>query len=560
MQTSSRTIEDWLNDVRRGVVRLPRFQRGEVWTYDLVEKFLWAILKARPLGVFLVLEVDSNNQPFETRPLEGGPANGDKCRQHLLDGQQRLTALWRSFNDTHKKHTFYVEFEKDGEAFREKAIKAISRAGREKGKIGTPSKEFANAWIPLTILSPGEESVLKSIEWRKAAATSERDRERLEVLIDGLRNKINKTVLPFLALQQETAPEEAIDIFIETNRSSVSLTHYELAVAQMESAVSESLEDKVDDLVIQVPTIKDLDSPVGDVVLKIWCLLEDRKPTYGNYRRLNYKKLSEDWDKIVAGIGWTVEVLDDLRIWNTQRLPTTVPLRVLPAIHSYIPKSGTAHATAMRLVKKYLWWSFLTDRYERQANDRLKEDYDALVAVLTKGENEASVPAFRSDRPDEDAIKDAGWPRTRGILNRAILAACSLGGARDIASNKELKQDSKADHHHIFPKAVLNKRQKDPNLALNCMLLDPPTNKGWSKKWPGDFLMETIQNSGYRGESAEKEVKKRLKTHLLPEDELIAVRERAGVDLGEAYDRFLNKRSTMVMERIEKLLKDGELD
>ena len=564
METISRRIEDWLNDVRRGVVRLPRFQRGEVWTYDLVEKFLWAILKKRPLGVFLVLEVDSDNQPFQTRPLEGGPANGDKCRQHLLDGQQRLTALWRSFNNTHEKHVFYVEFEEEGSAFREKAVKAISRTGREKDKIGTPDKEFVNRWVPLTILSPGDESVRNSIEWRKAAVTSETGRERLEVLIDGLRSKISNTMLPFLSLPQETAPEEAIDIFIETNRSSVSLSHYELAVAQMERTVSEPLEDKVDELVSQVPAIGDLDSPAGDLVLKVQCLLENKKPTYGNYRRLDYQKLNKDWDNIVAGIRWTAEVLSDLRVWNAQRLPTAVPLRVLPALHRHIPRSGTEHATAMRLVKKYLWWSFLTDRYERQANDRLKEDHDALVAVLTKGEDEANVPAFQSTKFIKDDIKNTRWPKARGILNRAILAACSLGGARDIASNKELKQDSKTDYHHIFPKAVLRPPGKEPigeepNLALNCMLLDSPTNKVWAKKWPGDFLLQTIQASGFSGKNAEEKVKKRLKTHLLPAEDLVAVQEGSGIDLAQAYDAFLNRRADMVMDRIEKLLTLGEL-
>lgn len=338
----------------------------------------------------------------------------------------------------------------------------------------------------------------------------------------------------------------------------MSLSHYDLAVAQMESTVSESLEEKVDDLGNQVPLIKDLDSPVGDLVLKVRCLLENKKPTYGNYRHLNYEELNEDWDNIVEGIKWTTQVFGDLKIWNSRQLPTAVPLRVLPALHRHIPKSGTKHAIAMRLVKKYLWWSFLTDRYERQANDRLKADYDALVTVLKEESDESVVPAFGSNIPAEGDIKDSGWPTTRGILNRTILAASSLGGARDVASDKELKQSSRADHHHIFPKSVLRKLSKNPNLALNCMFLDPPTNKGWAKKWPGDFLLETIQNSGFEGEEAKKEVKKRLKTHLLPAKDLIAVKEGAGIDLAQAYDAFLERRADMVMGRIENLLKVGE--
>ena len=317
---------------------------------------------------------------------------------------------------------------------------------------------------------------------------------------------------------------------------------------------------KVEDLVIQIPEIRDLDSPPGDLILKVQCLLENRKPTYGNYSHLSYKKLKSDWDNIVAGIRWTTQILDNLRIWNSRQLPTAVPLRVLPTLHRYIPKGGTERAIAIRLVRKYLWWSFLTDRYWRQANDRLKADYDVLVMVLKGEKNESDVPVFGGKKPDKGDIEDAGWPATRGMLNRAILAVCSLEGARDIASDKELKRNNKADYHHIFAKALRKKLGKNPNLALNCMFLDPPTNKGWAKKWPGDFLLETIQNSGFGEEEAEGEVRKRLKTHLLPEDELISARQKSGADLGQAYEDFLDARTDMVMDRIQKLLNDGELD
>ena len=97
VQTENKTIEDWLDDIKKGVVRLPRFQRKESWNYRHVENFLnTVIFHDRPIGVLLTLEVDPNNQPFKTRPLEGTDDNGEKCRIHLLDGQQRLTALWKA--------------------------------------------------------------------------------------------------------------------------------------------------------------------------------------------------------------------------------------------------------------------------------------------------------------------------------------------------------------------------------------------------------------------------------------------------------------------------------
>ena len=558
MDTRSRQVEDWINEVRRGIVRLPRFQREEVWTPNHIEKFLWAILKKRPLGVFLVLEVDSSHQPFKTRPLADAQNNGERCREHLLDGQQRLVALWRSFNDNHGSHSFYVTFVKSENGFKETEVQAVSKKGPDRNKIGNPIEEFRKGWIPVKILNPGESGSKQATEWRNAVDSPE-DEASISVIVDRLRSKISGTVIPYLSLPLETPPEEAIDIFIETNRSSVRLSPYDLAVAQMEEKTSESLTEKVVDLINDVQTIKDLENDVGDLVLKAQCLLEGKKPTYGNYTKIDFQQLSSGWQQIIEGVKWTVEILGDMNIWTSQRLPTAVPLRVLPALHRYIPKSGTRHANSMKLIKKYLWWSFLTDRYERQANDRLKEDFDMLVETLQGKKNEFDVPVFKCDKLTEDDIKNAGWP-TRGILNGAILVVCSLDGARDIASNRPLKQGQKVDHHHIFPIGALKTSKKEPGYALNCMLLEPHSNTRWSKKWPGDYLIEMVNDSEDHWENPEEEVEKRLRTHLLPPQRLIPVKEASNADLGKYYDDFLNERARMVMDRIEKLLDEGGLE
>ncbi len=564
MNTEAKNIEDWLNDVRRGVVCLPRFQRDEVWRPPLVEKFLWAILKDRPLGVFLVLKVDTDNPTFETKRLKGGPDTSKKCSEHLLDGQQRLTALWRSFNDNYEEHTLYVTFTETDDGFEAHDILSVRRRGRYKHVIGNPKLEFSERWVPLRILAPGEAGSDLARAWRKQATEDEGSIVMLVELLSDLRNKFRTAILPYLSLPQNTSRDDAIEIFVDTNRSSVKLTPYDLAVARMERKVEESLRDKVNDLINEVPAIKALDSQVGDLILKVQCLLENRRPTYGNYENLDYPQLTKDWGKIREGVKWTTEILASLGICHEKRLPTAVPLRVLPALHRHIPRSGAKRAQALRLIKKYLWSAFLTNRYERQANDRLKEDHDKLVSALKKPESNkraSEIPALKCEPPDIDAIKAEGWPKTRTRLGRAILVACSLGGARDIASNEELKQDStsKTDHHHIFPTDALPEEVKS-DLALNCMLLDRPTNQEWSAKWPGDFLRSAIQNAGLEGNEAEKEVKKRLATHHLPADQLLVVREGSGTDLVAAYASFLDRRAEMVGARIEYLLDKGELD
>ena len=517
-------------------------------------------MKNRPLGFFLVLKVDSDNPPFRTRPIADSLEHLEECNEHLLDGQQRLVALWRSFHDNHESHSFYVEFERGfDDGYDETGVKAVAKKGREKDKIGDPKMEFDSGWLPLRLLKPGEDSIADLIAWRNEVTTPENE-SAITALIERMREKFNSAIIPYLSLPQDTSQDEAIEVFIELNSSSVKLSAFDLAVAQMEEDTSESLIEKVTELTDLVPSIRNLENDVGDLVLKVQCLLEGKKPTYGNYKTLNYELFISDWPNIVEGIRWTTEVLEDLNIWNGQRLPTSVPLRVLPAIHRHISMSGPGHANAMKVIRKYIWWSFLTDRYERQANDRLKREYDDLVAYFENQITEPRFEIFKSVKPSKDDVKFANWPTTRGILSRAILVATSLEGAKDIASNRPLKKTLKYDHHHVFPKASLKRFDRDPERVLNCMLLEPLTNKEWAKKWPGDYLIEMVESSETHWCDPVAEVSNRLVTHLLPPSKLLHVKEEPDTDLGDYYDSFIKTRLTMVMGRIKTLLNNGALE
>ena len=570
METRSRSIADWMHDVARGYVQLPRFQRGEAWNHELVAGFFNAILKKRPLGVFLILEVDPHHQPFKIRPIKGAPNGSERCQQHLLDGQQRLTAIWRTFKDNYDRHTFYLTFSENA-GIEDTRVEAIPRKGQDHRTIGNPIEEYKRRRIPMRIFAPGDEGVNARIEWRQAVKDAEDQPagNRLDIRIEQLRSLISGTQIPFFSMPQDTSPDDAIDIFIETNRSSVRLSHYDLAVAQMESDTGESLQEKVDALIEDdAPAIKELEGnskDVGDLVLKVQCLREGKKPTLSNYKGLDFGNINEDWDLIVAGIRRTVELLSDLRIWSQDRLPTSVPLRVLPPLMRHMPDRGTSLANATSLIKRYLWVAFLSDRYDRQANARLKEDFDQLrdrldgIGTATSNASRMPLALSEAEEPNDYEIRNAPWPSGRSRLAKAILAACSLCGANDIASNEVLKAWDKREHHHIFPKAVLRECHREPNLALNCMLLRPPTNRDWARNLPGDFLIRTIQTSAANVD-AETEITARLESHLVPAGLLLRVKNgtQEAQDIPKAYERFLDARLRLVNERIKTLLRTGE--
>ena len=568
MQADNKPIKDWLEDVRRGVVRLPRFQRKESWTHKHVENFLDTVIRHnRPIGVLLVLNVNPDKEPFETRALDGTKNNGEKCRQHLLDGQQRLTALWRAMNDSYPDRAYFVPFRETDSSY-ELSGEIVGKNRNSNTWIGQPAAEHGKGCFPVTLLYPGVTGITKTLEWLNGvAAVKEVRKDALNTLLMNLREEVGSRMFPFLALPMETDPDDAIDVFINTNTSFVRLMPYDIAVAQFESNTRESLQKLVDSLAKKVPGIVDLEGEdgIGDLALKIGCLSQNKKPTFGNYRRLNMASLKENWEELCKGVKWAVGVLNKEKIWFERYLPSSVPLRVLPALFPYMPKHGDDRAKADRLVRQYLWRAFFTDWYERQANDRLKKDYDALKEALDRKTFKCPPTGniFGRSLPDAQQLLDEGWPKEKGILKRAILAVCLREGARDVASDREISREAiresapryERQYHHVFPRALLRKKanESNPDLALNCMLLEEPTNNAWRDQWPGDYILERIRESGLEGEKANDALRSRLKSHLVPPDLIIKAVAKSQMPLAKTYEDFLQQRAEIIAEKIKQL-------
>ena len=494
--------------------------------------------------------MDSKSPPFDERLIKGIPKSeaSEECTRNLLDGQQRITALWKALHDVYDDRAFYVTFDKNNSMYHETGVISISKAGKDRKTVGNPKQEFIKGWVPFRILSFELDHSDPAIKWRKEA---DKDDETLESLISSLRAKLNARSIPYLSLPVSTSADDAINIFIKTNQSAYHLSYYDLAVAQMQKEVEESLQNLVDNVVAKVPQIKLLEgAAIGDLVLKVTCVIQGMKPTFGNYKKLDYKKLSSMCDELADAFQWTVEILKGIGICERVRLPTTVPPRVLPALYSSIPmKPAAKRANAESLIRSYLWWAFLSNRYDRQANDRLYEDYEALKRRLSG--NGGSIPASQAEKPDRAALLAAGWPKQATRLGKAILLICSQHGALDLASKKELLRDPASEYHHIFPKKVLRDHQLDDIAfrALNSMLLASPVNQEWLSQMPGDYLLSLDEE--LKSLSWIPEV---LETHLLPMEELRSAKKASRSKVKTMYNKFLKARAAMVQEEVNSLL------
>lgn len=235
MEARNRSLTDWLTRIRTRQIVLPRFQRFEAWSHSQIADLLNTVLKELPAGAVLTLEI-GEKEPFLSRPIVGAPETGEKIVEHLLDGQQRLTAFWRSLNGGYEDRTFLIKIDKDEDLGLPFYATSIGRY-KKNGKLyplwaNSPKELWNRKFIPVSMLRPDPEAEKEFKEWASQASSGDPS-VLLEIIEIGnkLRNKFATFNIPFLSLPATTKPEVALDVFIKMNTSSSPLSPFDIVVA-----------------------------------------------------------------------------------------------------------------------------------------------------------------------------------------------------------------------------------------------------------------------------------------------------------------------------------------
>lgn len=552
LEARNRTLPDWLTRIRTRQTALPRFQRYEAWGHANVTQLFNTILQGLPVGAVLVLEI-GDKEPFISRALVGAPEQGERVTEHLLDGQQRLTALWRGLHNNYADRTYFVNFGPDEESDMDCYVDSIARWHKEGDKqmrpfwANVPGEQWARHLIPLDLCSPGDDAHQRYKRWAKEAITDADERESVTERVWKLRQSFATFNLPYLSLPTETPPATALDVFIRMNTSAAPLSTFDIVVAQVESGMGTSLHELVAETRELAPAIAEYYAP-EELTLAASALIQGRTPSNANYLSRDFGvQLLDNWERYERGIQRATTFLEEEQIFDAARLPTDVVVPMLVALWADAPEGLDAEGRARAILRRYLWRAFFTRRYERSTNTRALADFHELRAYL----QDASAPRpalFDNEQfplPELDELILAGWPKKKDRLARAILALSLREGGIDLADGSSVNRANlaKREYHHLFPVAYLNKHHGVPDAkiycALNCALVTWRTNRNISDKDPERYLAErrTAEDPG------ENEIRARLASHLIPYEEMVA---------GD-YEAFLVRRAELITAAMRKL-------
>lgn len=567
MEARSKTIESWFSMIEQEQIRLPRFQRHEAWRTSQIAGLFENILRAPPLpvGVLLILEVGDKEQ-FHSRSIVGAPNFGAKPIMHLLDGQQRMTALWRSLTDNYDDIRVFVRVTKDTGGAEdvdatesddvERPLIEIVKRWNRKGVMQPVWADDDIACIkrglaPLVILRPGGAGETAYKEWRDKLRKEGSFTDEIGDLASDLRKRIQSYALPFLSLPSETSRETALEVFINMNTSASPLKDFDIVVAQVEEATKISLHEKINDLKNSIPAAKDY-GRVESLILSVAALLLDKPPLKKTYLENDFGAgLMSVWPTMSVGLERGMQFLSDEAIFDEKSLPTEVALYLVCSLWAAaadlkLDQEGNARG----LIRKVLWRACYTNRYGKTSATRAFSDFKILKAHI-KGDTSLACDLFDEDLhrlPDTSEIKSAGWPGRKDRLPKTILATSLRRKAFDFADGAPISKSNigtrELDHLYSFKFLGVKRDDLLANKALNCALITSGTNRNKSGAAPSDYISKRAESANLGADV----VRWRLASHLIPYESLVA----------DQYDNFLNDRAALIEADMRTLCDGGE--
>jgi hypothetical protein len=586
MEAHNRKLGDWYGKIKLGEIKLPRFQRFEAWDRHRICSLIEMVVHDLPLGITLVLEVGAEEK-FISRFLETAPDDDGHYYEYLLDGQQRLTALWRAFHNNYDWETYFIyikEFD-DYDKDEEREDMTVFFRGRYVKKNGdkyplwcdNPEQCLKRGFIPTHLLKP-EDMQSEIDEWIENATAELRPKDDFDKLeqfhenkkaisdkIKDLRAVVTNYNLPYLSLPSQTDKSVALNVFINMNTNSKPLSLYDIIVAEVENVMGQSLHDLQDALDENDPNVGRY-SELSDMILTTSALLQNKLPNQRGAWEMDKRVMVGKWEVMKRGLSRMAEFLKNEGVYDRQRLPTNAVLAVIAALYADIPESGDKRGQDELLLKKYLWQSFFTDRYENAAATHAYSDFVALKRVIcseTKDDGAVygieDIPIFKDHALVEtEELLTAEWPKRATIRGRAILAVACRLGALDFSTGERLDFGSieQRHYHHIYPDALLKEAKINSFLALNCALISDKTNISIGRKDPLKYMKDRYKWT------LEEIVQERLRSHLIPIEELSnggyegLSDEQKGEKLKNDFTAFISCRAELVIKAV-KLLADG---
>jgi hypothetical protein len=524
----SKKYADLINEIQKGIIKIPKFQRDFVWTIDKTAKLLDSILKGYPIGTFILWQTDERINDIKNVGNLDIPETPDGVKvQYVLDGQQRITSLFAAY--------LGAKIQKVGE-------KKITDYGNIVVNLDADIDDNSEQIIT------DDTSSENCISLSDVLNFMDRMTDIKERFSDADFKKIHSYSRAFdtydfstVILRKEDI-DSAIEVFTRINTGGQTLTLFEIMSAKTYDEQQKfDMQVKWDEFIKELKEIK-YEGVSSSVVLSLLALLLSRTKECKRKTILSLEKqnIIDSWD---GGISALKDSVDYFR--TTYRIPVSQLLPydslLVPFAYFFYKNKDKPNADQRKYLEEFFWRVSLSSRYSSSTESKLAQDIKRIDLILANSRPDYSDIKVYLDSPQ--ALIDTSFSAGNSYC-KAVLCLLAYQEPKDfqdngkvILDNSWLKVASSKNYHHFFPKAYLkNKTALNSNSLINITFVSDHLNKRKiGAKAPSIYITD------FQDENSQ--INKALQTHFIGLDGF-------GIE-SDDYETFLNARAKMIYAELK---------
>jgi hypothetical protein len=550
----SKKYSDLINEIQKGIIKIPKFQREFVWSIDKTAKLLDSILKGYPIGTFILWQTDERINDIKNVGNLDIPDTPDGTKvQYVLDGQQRITSLFAAFLGAQIKKAG----EKKVTDYRDIFVNLDKDISDNEDQIIT-SEPVGNKYISL--------SDVLNFSYAKSKELPEKFSEDDKQIIDDYSTAFKTYEFSTVVLRKEDI-DSAIEVFTRINTGGQTLTLFEIMSAKTyDESLGFDMQVKWDDFIRELKEIK-YEGVSSTVILSLLALVISRTKECKRKTILALDKLTliNTWNASISALKDSIDYFrTTYRIPVSQLLPYDSLL--VPFAYFFQKNQGKPNSDQRKYLEEFFWRASLSFRYSSSTESKLAQDIKRIDLILDNKRPDYNDFKIYLESPQTliETNFSAGNSYCKAIL--CLLAYHEPKDFQDngrvILDNSWLKVASSKNYHHFFPRAYLkSKNLPGSNSLVNITFVSDHLNKIKIRANAPSIYIKDFQDEN-------SQINKSLNSHLIDlngfgiesDDYSIFLQSRAKRIYDELKSRIELNHKEPANEAIKELILGGESD
>lgn len=565
-------LSELMREVSTGKEQLPEFQRGWTWDNDRIRGIIASLSQGYPMGAIMRLEYGNENVRFKYRTIEGVTVTGVTPEFLILDGQQRLTSMYRATcckepveTTTEKgkeiKRFYYLDIKKclDESEDRVDAVIAVPSDRKIKTNfdrdvvldLSTRELEFEHEMFPINIIFDSNAREDWADGYKEYHEYDKAFMEKYKQFRTQVIDTIVGYKLPVITLGKETPREAVCKVFENVNTGGVPLTVFELVTATFATYDFDLRKDWIEcrDKIrgkgetLNTDVMEGVDETSFLTAITLYTTyLSDKMTTCKkkDVLALNFEDYKKNRDILLEGYKMARKFLFQQYVFRKRDLPYTTQLIPLSVICAVIRTATFNLPSTQKILAKWFWCGIMGEMYGGANETRYATDIEDVVAdIQGKDSQNRTINAAYFSATRLLSLQTRNSAAYKGIMALVYREQCRdfmQGITMDIVKS----MDESPDIHHIFPEAYCKKMGLDKS-KWNSIVNKTPLLPASNRQIGGDAPSVYSGNIMKKAEIDEVELRFRIESHLVNYDYLIA----------DDFDHYFIARAKAILKVIE---------